>query len=219
MREGFGPPTETVPVEDLLLLRGYFDAQSRVCLVVWVSHDEPGNDGLEPDHHTVLGVADRSFEERDAEALLRGVEHEVRLPGWVDLFPLSDVETLRTVGTILWEPGAPRIGQLDPLDFHYTWDPVESTEEQRASFAAFLRTIPGVICVEGTYQRLWKADELVDLTMQLFIDFDAGRGGIEDAVRRVETAWEESGLARTPNRGCSLGLPGDPRIKTAVLYE
>src|SRR4051812_36937101 len=115
-------PTESVSPTELARLREYLDGQSAVALAVWIRHEHQGREG-EPsgyDHHTMLGIPDERYVPGKMGALELGIERECHAPGWLDLFPLSEVEELRAFGEVLWEQPAASSAGLDPLDFRFS---------------------------------------------------------------------------------------------------
>lgn len=212
MREGFDAPTAVLPEQDAIALRDYFDAQSRIELAVWVRHEQRGADGPLYDHHLVLGVDDEDYASGDMWALELGMN----LPGlcfdgpiWApDIFALSEVEALRAFGAVVWEGP----GSGDPLDFSLTWEPFEADPDDVARFGRLIAAERGIRRVEATRQRLWRGREEVASSSCFFVDAD----GVRLAVSIVGDAARE---ALPGVGGVSLGLPRDPRIRTATVYE
>jgi hypothetical protein len=214
MREGFDAPTDALPEEDVRALRAFFDRQSRIKLAVWVRHEQRGVDGPIYDHHLAVGVADEDYVSGDMRALELGME----LPGlrfdgptWMpDIFALSEVEALRGVGTVVWQGG----DAGDPLDYRFTWEPLDADADARERFAALVDPLP-IRSVEAARERLWKGGEEVKVTDQLFVEADPGR----DVLSTVHDAARTAKLVGTTGSSSTLGRPRDPRIRTATLYE
>ena len=166
MRPGLGAPAFELPAENVDAIRAFLDGQSRIRLAVWVRHDEGGA----PDHHLVLGIDDEDWRAGDMRALEEGMQ----LPGlatseptWIDLFPVSEVETIRSFATVLWEQGSPG---ADPLDYRFTREPFTPDAVALHSFTARVASDRAIRSVGATVQLLWKADELVDESVQLVVD-------------------------------------------------
>jgi hypothetical protein len=212
MRDGLAPPTESLPDEDLDGIRSYLDSQARVDLAVWVRHAHQGPDGPGYDHHLMLGVADDDYATGDMLALEVGIG--LRQPGWLDIFPLSEVQALRPFGTVVWERGSrPRSG--DPLDFRLTWEPLETEREVAKAFADLVRVVDGVARVEAALERLCKNGDEVRRAICLYLDFRYRR---PYDFEQIQNAAREAGLT-APNVSMSAGLPSDPAVRTATLYE
>jgi len=180
---------------------------------VWVRHEQQGVDGPLYDHHLMLGVEDEDWATGDLWALELGMRVpplQVDEPTWEDLFPLSDAETLRAFGTVIWEHDPTTATGDDPLDYRHTWEPFEADP---AALERFTGLVPEVDRVEATLQRLWKGDVQQDSGVCLYI-------GAPDGFRllsAVVDAARESGLVE--QCAAQLGLPQDPRIVTATIYE
>lgn len=214
MREGLDAPTEAIAAEELAAIRSYLDSQARIDLAIWVRHEQQGVDGPQYDHHLMLGIADDDYAAGDMWALMVGIELRLRQPGWLDLFPLSEVEALRPLGTVVWERGArPRNG--DSLDFRFTYEPLEVDDEVAQAFAELVRVIDGVERIEGTLERLWHDDDEVEQTIQLHLGFRHRR---PHDFEQVESAAREAGLT-APRMSMSAGLPTRPQVRTSTLYE
>ena len=108
-----------------------------------------GGEGPVYDHHLMLGVDDDRYEAGDMAALERGIETECSLPGWVDVFPLTEVQQLRGFGSVLWERSGDPDEALDPLDFRSTWEPIDVSSQSLETFAGLLsNAAPAVVRVE-----------------------------------------------------------------------
>ena len=213
-RSGLVAPTETVPQEDLARMREYLDVQSPIALAVWVRHGHPGSDGPGFDHHTMLGVADERFDRGDMQAFEYGIERECSFPGWLDVYPCSEVEPLRSFGHVLWEREGSAADGLDPLDFRSTWEPLQIRSSQEEAFAGLMRRVSGVRRVEAAVWQLWKGDRQLDTSVQFHLDFSERRPHDFEEVRR---ALDEAGI-RAPSTSMTAGLSTDDRVRTAVIY-
>jgi hypothetical protein len=211
------PPTEFPSDDKLARARAYLDGQSRIQLAVWVRHEQRGVDGPLYDHHVMLGLDDGHYENGDPGAILFGLEREMGyLGGWTDIFPLSEVETLREVGHILWERDGRPVEGLDPLDFRWSFEAIPAPEGLRAAIETAVEDLPPVMGVEVTQDRLWKADREVWTQARVFVIADEGQGDIGDLVGVV------NGLLAPYfplNRAVSLGRPIDPRVETTTLFS
>jgi hypothetical protein len=215
MHEGLTAPTEDVAPETLTRMREFLDQQRAIALAVWVRHEQQGIDGPLYDHHTMLGVDDQLYADTDLWALERGIRLSAFVPGWLDLFPLSEVEALRPVGQVLWERAASLGADLDPLDFRFTWEPLEVQEHAAASFANVARGLPELRRVEASRELLWKNGHTVQVRASFWLDFVQRRPGDFDGVKR---ALRESGIS--PREfSITAELPRVERVRTAVLYE
>lgn len=126
MRDGLDAPTETVQAAELERLRAYLDRQRPIALAVWVRHAHAAGDGATDwDHHTMLGMDEAAYARADLAALDRGLWEECPAPGWLDAFPLAEVEPLRAFGEVLWEREEEPTAGLDPLDFSLAVEAVE----------------------------------------------------------------------------------------------
>jgi hypothetical protein len=83
-----------------------------------------------------------------------------------------------------------------------------------ARLAALLAAEPGIGRVEATRQRLWKGDEEVETSVQLFVDAD----DVRLALQRVRDAAQSAGIMSGGNFGLSLGPPWRG-VTTAKVYE
>jgi hypothetical protein len=124
IRRPLHPPTELIPEERLASIRAYLNRQGRIDLAVWVRHEHKGIDGPLYDHHLMLGMDDADYDGGQPDAILFGAENEGLSAGWVDLFPLSEVESLREIGYVVWERDGRSIEGLDPLDFHWSFEAI-----------------------------------------------------------------------------------------------
>jgi len=219
IRDGLLAPTESPSREEIDLIRDYLEHQRPIALAVWVRHEEPDNDPRHHDHHLILGMRDEDYEARDVAAVERGVTGEAALPGWVDLARRSQVEGLRERGLVLWERSGEAPAGLDPLAFSFTWEPAFGSDERLGAFRRLLAAVPPVVRVEATHERLCKDGRAVDGTTGMYVGYDERRGRIDDLIHRVQSAWRGSGLPWPANRSITLGLPRDPRVATALLFE
>jgi len=211
MREGLDAPTLQLPADNVDEIRAYLDGQSRITVAIWVRHEQQGLDGPLFDHHLMLGVDDRDWETGDMRALEEGMRIpalQLGEPTWIDLFPLSELEPLRSFGTVLWEQTVP--GE-DPLDYRLTSEPFEPDSRAVESFAARVAALPAVRCVGADVLRLWKGDDEVEAQVRLFVD-----APIEtEALPPVLDAARASVLAGWTRHSAEIGRPHD---SAAILY-
>jgi hypothetical protein len=112
LREGLVPPRHELPAPDAEALRRYLDGQRRVRLACWVGHDH----GATRDDHLLLGIDDADWRGGDLRALDLGLEHDLpSVHAWIDLFALSDADTARALGDVVWERSGEPSPALDPL--------------------------------------------------------------------------------------------------------
>jgi hypothetical protein len=217
MREGLDAPTLELPADDVERIRAFLDGQSRLKLAVWVRHEQQGVDGPLYDHHFVLGVEDEDWETGDMRALDQGLRvprPAMSEPTWIDLYPLSEVDALRSFGTVLWEQTA---AGGDPLDFRFTHEPVAVPAAALRAFASQVRVAaPEVVRVTATRSRLWKGESEIEgdtnLSVACFFDRMSPPGPLE----AVLAAAREAGIAHD---GGSLERPAEPPSYATVLYE
>jgi hypothetical protein len=210
MRDGLDAPTLQLPVDNVAEVGAFLDGQSLIDLAVWVRHEQQGVEGPLYDHHLMLGIPEDGYETGDPWALEVGIE--IPQPGWLDIFPLAEVEALRSFGTVLWERGGgPRGG--DPLDYRLTWEPLRLDRDVAAAFARLVRNVGAMSRIEGAVERLWKNGAEVRRSPQLYLEFAERR---PYDFERIRSAAREAALEVG---GMSAGLPRNPRIRTATLYE
>jgi hypothetical protein len=218
MRDGFDAPQLQLPAEDVRALGEFFDGQSRVQLAVWVRHEQRGVDGPLYDHHLVLGIDDEDYASCDVWALELGMPVpglRFSEPQWLDIFPLSEVEQLRSFA-VVWEHDPERSTGDDPLDYRLTWEPYEADPRAAARFVEHLRSKPGIRRVEGAYERLWKGSTEVRTGVALYVDAEPT---VRNALSIATDTARDTGLIDASNQRASLGLPRDERVRTATLYE
>jgi hypothetical protein len=219
MRDGFDAPQLQLPSEDVRDLASFFDGQSRIKLAVWVRHEQQGVEGPLYDHHLVLGVDDEDFASGDMWALELGMPMpglRFSEPRWLDIFPLSEVDQLRSFAAHVWEHDPERSTGDDPLDYRFTWEPYEADPRAAARFVETLRSKPGIRRVEVTYERLWKGQIEVRTGVSLYVDAEPT---VRHALTIATDAARDTGLIDASNRSASLGVPRDERVRTATLYE
>ncbi len=219
MRDGLDAPTLQLPPQDVHDLRAFFDGQSRVKLAVWVRHEQQGGDGRLYDHHLMLGVCDEDWATGEMWALELGMplpalrfDHPIWAP---DIFPQSEIEALRSFGTVVWEHDPATATGNDPLDYRLTYEPPPVAREAVARFGAARAGERGIRRVEATLQRLWNGAEEVDRQTNVYVDAD----GVRLALSIVCDAAQSAGVLATTSFASSLGLPRDPRVRTVTLYE
>ncbi len=212
MREDLDAPTLELPPEKVEAVRTFLDGQSRIKLAVWVRHEQQGVDGPMYDHHLMLGVEDHDWATGDMRALEDGMRLpplSMSEPTWTDIYPRSEVDGLRSFGSVLWEQTSP--GD-DPLDYRFTFEPFEADPEAVARFTARLAGLPAVRRVGGEVSRLWKGDEEIKSEARLVVDapFEA------NALMPVADAARSSVLAGWSSHSVEIGAPHD---SMTILYE
>jgi hypothetical protein len=217
MREGLDAPTLGVPAENLEKIRAFLDGQSRIKLAVWVRHEQQGVDGPLYDHHLLLGLDDEDCATGDMRALDAGMRcplpHPTE-PTWIDLYPVSEVEALRSFGTVLWEQMTP--GD-DPLDYRFTHEPVAFPADAVATFGELVRTAaPDVVRVTATRSRLWKGELEIEDSTGLCVACEWTRMPSPGPLKAVLDAAQEAGIAHS---GGSLVRLIDAPPDGSVLYD
>ena len=216
MRDGLDAPTLELPTETVEQIRAFLDRQSRLELAVWVRHEQQGADGPLYDHHLVLAVADEDWATGDMRALDAGLQLPFLTsePTWIDIYPVSEVEALRSFGTVLWEQTSPG---PDPLDYHYTHEPVSFPAEALETFASLVHdAAPEVLRVTATRSRLWKGNSEVEDSTTLHVGCDFEQLSPPGPLQVVQEAAREAGIAHS---GGSLGRPTDAPAHATVLYD
>ncbi|MDP9261988.1 MAG: hypothetical protein M3O89_08470 [Actinomycetota bacterium] len=216
MRSPLHPPTELIPEQRIASIRAYLERQSRIDLAVWVRHEQKGVDGPLYDHHLMLGMDDADDNRGHPDAILFGVENEGLSAGWVDLFPLSEVEKLREFGYVVWERDGRSIEGLDPLDFYWSFEAIPPPGGLVAAVAAAVEDVPAVVRVELTRQCLCKADREVWIQTRVFVVDDEARGSAGNVVKTIS---ELLAPFFPSNRGVSLGRSVDPGVATTTLFN
>lgn len=216
MRDGLDAPTLELAADDVERMRAFLDAQSPIKLAIWVRHEQQG-DGPLYDHHVVLGIDDRVWAEGDMRALEQGMQFprpSTAEPTWIDPFPLSEVESLRSFGTVLWEQTEPG---PDPLDYRFTYEPVTVSADALATFRRVMPTVaPEVVLVTATRSRLWKGDSEIEDDTGLGIACHFDQLAPPGPLQAVQDAAREAGIA---HRSASLERPAEPPPYATVLYE
>jgi hypothetical protein len=218
MREGLDAPTFELPAEHVERIQAFLDAQSPIKLAVWVRHEQQGVDGPLYDHHVVLGIDDRVWASGDMRALEQGMQFpypRVTAPLWLDTYPASEVDPLRSFGTILWEQSVPG---SDPLDYRFTHEPVEVSADALAAFRNVMPAVaPQIVRVTATRLRLWKGEteieESTNLCASCFFD---EMGPPPGPLQAVLDAAREAGIAHD---GGELQRPDETPPDATVLYE
>jgi hypothetical protein len=213
MRDGLDAPTLELSPTTVQAIRSFLEAQSRIELAVWVRHEQHGPEGAMYDHHLVLGVDDEDWASGDMRALEHGLEMpalDTREPTWIDIFPVSEVATLRAFGTVLWEQTS--LGG-DSLDYRFTYEPFTPEPEPALRFAELLAEQPAIRRVGATVETLWKAGDVVEESIRLVVDAPPAA----DVLKAALDAARTSVLAGRSSYGASLGSPEGDRM--TVLYE
>jgi hypothetical protein len=220
MREGLDAPTFELPAENVEQIRAFLDGQSRFKLAVWVRHEQRGIDGPLYDHHLVLAVDDEDWATGDMRALEEGMPlpaFATRETTWIDIYPISEFEPLRSFGIVLWERTEQPATDLDPLDFRFTRERIAVSGDARTRFAELVRDVaPTVVRVHAFHSRLWKGEREVDGSTYLYVGWDESRRGAPDTLRLVHDAAREAGIVHS---GGSLGAPVEPPPYATVLYD
>ncbi len=217
MRDGLDAPTLDVPAENRENIRAFLEGQSRIKLAVWVRHEQRGVDGPLYDHHLVLGLDDEDCATGDMRALDSGMHcprpHTTE-PTWIDVYPVSEVEALRSFGRVLWEQTVP--GD-DPLDFRFTYEPVTFSADALATFGRLVRSVaPDVIRVTATRSRLWKGESEIEDSTDLCVACEWSRMPPPGPLKAVLDAAHEAGIAHS---GGSLVRLIDLPPDGSVLYD
>jgi hypothetical protein len=218
MRDGLDAPTLELSAGDVERIRAFLDGQSPIKLAVWVRHEQQGVDGPLYDHHVVLGIDNRIWRDRDMRAVEQGMHFpwpQTPEPTWIDPYPLSEVEPLRSFGTVLWEQTTPG---SDPLDYRFTHEPVTVTPEALAAFRNVMPAVaPQVVRVTATRSRLWKGESEIedDTNLCVACHFDQ-LGPAPGPLQAVQDAARKAGIAHS---GGTLERPGEPPPYATVLYD
>jgi hypothetical protein len=217
MRDGLDAPTFELPAENVERMRDFLDGQSPIKLAVWVRHEQQGAEGPLYDHHVVLGVDDGEWATRDLRALDQGMRFphpHTPEPTWIDLYPISEVEALRSFGTVLWEQTAPG---PDRLDYRFTHEPVSVSAGVLATFRQLLVSVaPDVVCVTATRSRLWNGEAEIEDSTILSVGWDPFSGPPPGPLKAVLDAAREAGIDCS---GGSLERPAERPPYATVLYE
>jgi hypothetical protein len=218
MRERLDAPTLELPADDVERIRAFLDGQSPIKLAVWVRHEQQGVDGPLYDHHVVLGIDDRVWQDGDMRALEQGMHFpwpQTTEPTWIDPYPLSEVEPLRSFGTVLWEQTT---SGSDPLDYRFTHEPVTVAPEALAAFRSVLPTVaPQVVRVTATRSRLWKGESEIEDDTNLCVACHFDRlGPPPGPLQAVQDAARAAGIRHS---GGSLERPAEPPPYATILYE
>src|SRR5205823_7077866 len=147
----------------------------------------------------------------------RGIELECPgISGWLDLFPLSEVEALRGCGEVLWERSGEACGR-DSLDFRFIREPIEVTTVARSTFARHVREVaPAVVRVHASHARLCKGERELEGSTSLYVGWDEARQGAPNTLRLVHEAAREAGIDCS---GGTLGPPVESPSHATVLYD
>ena len=217
MREGLDAPTSELSEEKVTEIRAFLDGQSRFKLAVWVRHEQRGVDGPLYDHHLVLAVDDEDWATGDMRALEDGMQLpllSLTEPTWVDIFPVSEVDELRSFGAVLWEQTSPG---PDPLDYRFTHEPVVVSAEALQRFGALMPAVaPEVVRVTATRSRLWKGESEIGDDTNLCVACHFDQLSPPGPLHVVQQAAREAGIAHS---GGSLERPAAPPPHATVLYD
>lgn len=216
MREGLDAPTLELPAESVEAIGAFLDGQSRLKLAVWVRHEQQGVSGPLYDHHVMLAVDDEDWESGDMRALDAGLQLPLYTtePTWIDIGPASEVETLRSFGTVLWEQTSPG---PDPLDYRFTRESVAFPEEALEAFRRAVPLVaPEVVRVTVTRSRLWKGETEVEEDTGLCVACDFDQMSPPGPLGPVQTAARDAGIVHTSG---SLERPAEPPPYATVLYD
>lgn len=206
LREGLCAPAVEPPPALVRQLAAFLDGQSRIRLAAWMGHDH----GRDVDEHLLFGIDDSDWHESDLRALDHGLEREVvGFHAWLDVFSVADAAAVRADGIVLWEQRSPG---SDPLDYRFTYEPLDPGPAVLARFGAFLEAEPAIRRVSGIVQKLWKGDALVEDSVQLAVD----AGAFAPALALVDAAARDTILVGRGNHGSTLGPPS---AAMAPLYE
>jgi hypothetical protein len=204
MRDGLDAPTFELSAEKIAEIRAYLDGQSRFKLAVWVRHEQRGVDGPLYDHHLVLAVDDEDWANGDMRALDEGL----RLPAldatestWIDIYPASEFDELRSFGIVLWEQTSPG---ADPLDYRFTHERVAVSAEALKAFGSLVQAVaPEVVRVTATKSRLWKGSSEVEDSTSLYVACDFERMSPPGPLQAVQEAAREAGIAHSGGRSAA----------------
>jgi hypothetical protein len=206
LREGLCAPAVEPPPALVRQLAAFLDGQSRIRIAAWMGHER----GRDVDEHLLLGFDDRDWSESDVRALDHGLEREVvGFHAWLDVFSVVDHAAVRADGIVLWEQRSPG---SDPLDYRFTYEPLDPGSAMLARFGALLEAEPAIRGVSGMVQKLWKGDALVEESVQLAVDARA----FAPALALVDAAARDTILVGRGNHGSTLGPPS---VAMAPLYE
>jgi hypothetical protein len=216
MRKGIDAPTLELPAENVEDIRAFLDEQSRFKLAMWVRHEQAGAGGPLYDHHLVLAVDDEDWATGDIRALDAGMHlpaFDTSEKTWIDIYPFSEVDALRSFGSVLWEQVSPG---ADPLDYRFTYEPVAvSAETLRAFQHAVCAIAPEVVRVTATRSHLWKGDTEIEDNTNLCVACDLDRISPPGPLRVVQEAARDAGIVHS---GGTLDQPGEPPPYATVLY-
>ncbi len=216
MRAGLDAPTIALPVENIAAIRAFLDGQSRFKLAIWVRHEQQGVDGPLYDHHVVLAVDDEDWTTGDMRALDAGARVPIHTeePTWIDIAPVSEMEPLRSFGTVLWEQTSPG---PDPLDYRFTHEPVGFPADALEAFRSLVRAVaPEVVRVTATRSRLWKGETEVEDDTNLCVACYFDRISPPGPLAVVQEAARDAGIVHTSG---SLERPAEPPPYATVLYD
>jgi hypothetical protein len=132
----------------------------------------------------------------------------VRHPTWIDLYPVSEAEALRSFGTVLWEQTTPE----DPLDYRFTFEPFEPETDAVGRFSALVAELPGVRRVGAEVAPLRKGSEEVESRVRLAAEAPPE----SEPLRRVTEAARDSVFAGRTAYDASLE---PPRETMTILCE
>ena len=216
IRDGLDAPTVAPSQDELEAMRAFLDGQSRLKLAVWVRHEHETPDGPSYDHHVVVDEEYcATLDMRALDAGMRFLRPQSAGPTWSGLAPASEVDELRSFGTILWEQGSPG---PDPLDYRITREPPAAVpaEPLRAFGRLVHAAAPEIVRVTATRSRLWKDESEVEDETTLCVACCFDQISPPGPLEAVQDAARRAGIAHS---GGSLERPAEPPPYAMVLYE
>jgi hypothetical protein len=122
----------------------------------------------------------------------------------------------REFGEVVWER-SDELSELDPLDFHFTHEPIAVMPEARDVFVELVReAAPAVVLVYASHARFWKGDRELEGQTSIYVGWDESRHVSPGTLRLVQEAAREAGIDCSAG---SLGAPVEPPLYATVLYQ